>query len=72
MTKQTAILPDDILWGVAAIAAYIKRERRQTYHLIRLDRIPATKLGARTIVARKSELDAALSRLKENQNSKQQ
>ncbi|MGL3211653.1 hypothetical protein [Bradyrhizobium sp. BR 1433] len=59
MTKPA--LPDDLLWGVQAIATHIKRTVRQTYYLIERDLIPATKLGARTIVARRSEIDNAFS-----------
>lgn len=53
-------LPGDVLWGVEAIASYIKRSRSATYYLIAKGAIPAKKLGARTIMARKSELDRAL------------
>lgn len=53
-------LPGDVLWGVEAIAAYIKRKRSATYYLIAKGFIPAKKLGRRTIIARKSELDHAL------------
>ena len=50
MTKPA--LPDDLLWGVPAIADHINRTVRQTYYLIENDLIPVTKLGPRTIVAR--------------------
>lgn len=53
-------LPGDVLWGVDAIATYIKRKRSATYYLIAKGHIPAKKLGPRTIMARKSELDRAL------------
>jgi hypothetical protein len=53
-------LADDLLWGAAAIADHIRRDIRQTYYLIAARKIPAKKLGARVIVARKSELDRAL------------
>lgn len=53
-------LSEDLLWGVTAIAVYIKRSQRQTYYLIERKKIPARKLGAKIIVARKSELDQAL------------
>lgn len=56
-------LADDLLWGVAAIASHIKRSERQTYYLIANQQIPAKHLGGKTIVARISELDRALSRL---------
>jgi hypothetical protein len=60
MTKPA--LPDDLLWGVQAIADHIKRTVRQTYYLIENELIPVKKLGARTIVARASELDRVFSR----------
>ena len=60
MKHDPSRLPNDVLWGVAAIAEYIKREPRQVYYLIAKGAIPAKKLGARTIVARKGELDRAL------------
>jgi len=49
------------IWGVPAMARYIGRTPRQVYHLIAKGRLPVKKLGRRTIVARKRELDAALS-----------
>ncbi|MHC2584510.1 excisionase family DNA binding protein [Bradyrhizobium diazoefficiens] len=58
--KQPANLPGDLLWGVAAIADYIGRERRSVYYLISKGVIPAKKLGAKTICARRSEIDRAL------------
>lgn len=60
-----ANLPHDILWGVSAISAYIKRKNSQTYYLIRSGKIPAKKLGPKTICARRSELDRALANLNE-------
>jgi hypothetical protein len=61
MTKQSPNnLPNDILWGCAAIARYIRRSERQTYYLAATGAIPTRKLGPRTLVARKSELDRAL------------
>jgi len=66
MSKQISVpenLPTDILWGVAQIAAYIGRDQRSTYYMIAKHQIPAKKLGKRTIFARRSELDAALSKL---------
>jgi hypothetical protein len=50
---------DDLLWGVDAIAAYIKRNRRQTYHLIQCKQIPTNKVGA-IHTARRSKLRACL------------
>ncbi len=53
-------LADDLLWGVGEISEYIKRNERQTYYLIAQGAIPTKKLGPKTIVARKSEIDRAL------------
>jgi hypothetical protein len=50
---------DDLLWGVDAIAAEIKRTARQTYHLIQTGVIPTEKVGA-IHTARKSKLRARL------------
>jgi hypothetical protein len=61
--KQISDLTNDCLWGVESISRYIGRDRRQTYYLIKKRVIPAKKLGARTIMARKTELDVALSKL---------
>jgi hypothetical protein len=57
MAKTTT---DDVLWGVKAIAEYVRRSQRQTYYLIERKIIPANKAGHRTIVAFKSKIDAAL------------
>ena len=63
--KETQILQDevnefdDLLWGVDAIAAYIKRSHRQVYHLIQSKKIPTQKVGA-IHTARKSALRARL------------
>jgi hypothetical protein len=54
-------VPNDFIWGVSAIADYIKRPPRAVYHLIAIGAIPIKKLGARTIVARTSEIDKAIS-----------
>jgi hypothetical protein len=53
-------LADDLLWGVAAIAAEIGRTPRQVYHLIEAGRLPVKKLGNKTIVASRAELRAFL------------
>jgi hypothetical protein len=43
----------DLLWGVDAIAAEINQTRRQTYHLLETDRLPARKVGAKWCASRK-------------------
>jgi hypothetical protein len=58
---MTTNVPNDFIWGVSAIADYIKRPPRAVYHLIAIGAIPIKKLGARTIVARASEIDKAIS-----------
>jgi hypothetical protein len=55
------ILANDLLWGLAAIADYTGRTKRQAAFLIEKGKLPVKKLGLRTICARKSELDAAIS-----------
>ena len=50
-------LPGDLLWTVAAIAEYIGRTTRQTYHLLERRLVPATKVGNQW-TARRSELNA--------------
>jgi hypothetical protein len=54
-------LGGDLLWGAAEIAHYIDRPLRQTYYLIAKAAFPVHRIGARTILARKSEIDASLS-----------
>jgi hypothetical protein len=51
---------DDLLWGVAPIAAHIGRSVRQTYYLLQNQKIPAQKVG-NLWVGRKSALNRALS-----------
>jgi hypothetical protein len=36
---------DDVLWGAEPIAAFIKRDIRQTYYLLQSKKLPAKKLG---------------------------
>jgi hypothetical protein len=49
-------LADDLVWGVPAIAAEIRKTPRQTYYLIGKGTLPVKKLGARTYAALRSEL----------------
>lgn len=56
-------LPSDILWGAEAIARHINRSRSQVFYLVRKGRIPVKKVGPRTLLARKSELDRTLAKL---------
>ena len=48
-------LADDILWGADAIARYIGRSRRQTFHMLQTGLLPARKVGDQWI-ASKAEL----------------
>jgi hypothetical protein len=54
------VLSKDLLWGIAQIARHIKRTKRQASYLIETGALPVKKLGKRIIVARKSEIDAAV------------
>jgi hypothetical protein len=68
-SKQLTNLPDDLLWGVAAVADNIGRERRSVYYLISKGVIPTKKLGAKTICARRSEIDRALTQVAGDQST---
>jgi hypothetical protein len=50
-------VPGDFLWGANQIARHLRLKRSQVYYLLRTGAIPHRKLGPKTIVARKSELD---------------
>lgn len=52
------MLTDDLLEGADAIASYIGKTTRSTYHLLAANRLPHVRKGRR-IYARKSELEAA-------------
>ena len=52
------MLSDDLLEGAGAIAGFIGKTERSTYHLIYNDQIPHFRRG-RKIYARKSEIEAA-------------
>jgi len=58
---MTTTEPGDLLWGAQAIADYIQRPVRSAYYLIGRGVLPITKMGPRTIVARKSDIDRAFS-----------
>jgi hypothetical protein len=44
-SEPSDTLAGDILWGVPAIAAYIDRDERQTYHGLQQGYFPAQKVG---------------------------
>lgn len=48
---------DDLLDGVAAIAAHLKMKPRRVRHLIATAGLPAFTLGERSVAARKSSLN---------------
>jgi hypothetical protein len=47
---------DDLLWGVAQIAAFLGIPIDRAYYLIRRQKIQVKKLGPKTIVASKKQL----------------
>ena len=57
ITNNTPPLADDVLWGVAAIAAEIDRPRADVYYLLQHGKLPATKCGSMW-VSTKSRLRA--------------
>jgi hypothetical protein len=55
----TGKLADDIIWGVDGengIAAFLGIDTRKAYYLIDRGKIPAQKLGRKTITASRSQL----------------
>jgi hypothetical protein len=61
-TKNSVLVQpdDDILNGLAEIAAFIRRNVRRTHYLISTKKIPVTHLGKKTIVGSKAKISAAL------------
>jgi hypothetical protein len=53
-------LADDLLTGAAAIADYVGWDVRRIYHAARCRHLPIGRAG-QLLIARKSELDRALS-----------
>jgi hypothetical protein len=47
---------DDLLWGVREIGAAIRRNDRQTYHLLERGLIPGKKVGASWVASRRKLL----------------
>jgi len=59
--KKIVVTPDDdLLNGLDEIAAFIKRNRRQTHYLTSTGKIPTTKLSARILIGSKRAISAAL------------
>lgn len=47
MTNDPISFADDILEGAAAIAVYLKKSERQTYHLLETRQLPAFVMGGK-------------------------
>jgi hypothetical protein len=45
-------LSNDLIWGVASIAAEIGRNSRQTFHMLENGKLPAAKNGGRWVASR--------------------
>jgi len=45
--NDNATLGNDLIWGVAGIAAEIGRNQRQTFHMLENEKLPAKKVGGR-------------------------
>jgi hypothetical protein len=58
--QSTPPLGDDLIWGAQAIADELGIPIDRAYYLIRKKRIPAAKLGQKTIVASRKALKRAL------------
>jgi hypothetical protein len=64
-------LGDDLIWGVKGkdgIAAFLGIPERKAYYLVSRGKIPVRKLGPKTILASRSELQAILTNQKEGGN----
>lgn len=44
----------DLIWGIDAIARFIKRSNRQTYHLLAKGEIPAKRVGGRWVATKEA------------------
>jgi hypothetical protein len=42
-----------LLWGAEAIAAFIGRDRRQTFYLLQTKKLPAKKIGDQWVATKK-------------------
>ena len=62
MGDQTSDDGGDFLWGCKAIAAFIDRTPRQTFHLLEAKKLPAGKIGPNWI-ATKSALTKYIHRI---------
>jgi hypothetical protein len=60
MSEVPTTLKDDLLTGAPAIAEYLGWNVRRVYHMARTQNLPIGRCG-QILIARKSELDKALS-----------
>ena len=60
MSTPAAALRDDLLTGAAEISKYTGLHKRKIYYAADRQYLPITRMG-QTLIARKSELDRALS-----------
>jgi excisionase family DNA binding protein len=58
--KDIDELRDDLLHGASEIAKYTGMSKRRIYNLIQKGLLPIRRLGHRTIIGRKSQINAAL------------
>jgi hypothetical protein len=58
--KEKATPSDDLLWGAQAIADFLGISIDRVYYLLRMKRLPISKLGHKTIVASRKKLVRAL------------
>lgn len=58
--KQITTPSDDLLWGAKSIAAFLGVSIDRVYYEIRMKRLPIKKLGAKTVVASRRQLQRAI------------
>jgi hypothetical protein len=58
--RQSQQSDSDFLWGAQAIADYIHAPKRRAQYLIETGRIRVSRIGPKTILGRRSEIDADL------------
>jgi hypothetical protein len=59
----------DLLYGVPAIAKYLNIKPAAVYHLVALGKLPARKLGNKTIVSTRAKLSAYINQLMDEDGS---
>jgi hypothetical protein len=63
-------LADDLLWGAQAIADFLGINVNRVYYLIRIQKLPAAKLGHKKILASKRELARYFEKITRGEQSK--